>query len=179
MRRTALLAMLVLSLPARLLAQDMPKPGPEHDLLKQDVGTWDATVEAWMAPNTPPSISKGVSSVTMLGGFWQLDAFKAEFMGMPFEGHGQTGYDPAKKAYVGVWVDSMSTGLNLSESRYDAKTRTLTGWSEGPGPDGKPMKSKGVTEWKDGDTRVFSMYAPGGPDGKEWLSMRITYKRRK
>jgi hypothetical protein len=35
-----------------------------------------------------------------------------------------------------------------------------------------------VTEYKDPDTRVFTMYFPG-PDGKEAPGMRITYKRRK
>ena len=36
-------------------------------------------------------------------------------------------------------------------------------------------KTKETTEWKDADTRVFTMYAP---DGKTPV-MRITYKRRK
>lgn len=167
-----------LTLPLTAIAQQPPPPGPEHEVLKQGVGTWDANVEFWAAPNTPPAVSKGVSTVTMLGGFWQLDEFKSELMGSPFEGRGETGYDATKKKYVGVWVDSMSSGLNLSESTYDPKTKTMDGWSEAPGPDGKPVKSRGVTEWKDPDTRVFSMYAPG-PDAKEFLTLRITYKRRK
>jgi hypothetical protein len=179
MRKAALLAILALGLPLRAAAQDMPKPGPEHDLLKQDVGVWDANVEFFAAPGVPPSVSKGVSTVSMLGGFWQIDEFKSEFMGAPFEGRGQTGWDPAKKAYIGSWVDSMTPSLMISSSTYDPKTRTMTGWSEMEGPDGKPVKSRGVTEWKDADTRVFTMYAPGGPDGKDWLNMRITYKRRK
>lgn len=178
MRKAALVAALALALPVRALAQEMPKPGPEHDLLKQDVGTWDATVEFFPAPGAPPSLSKGVSTIRMLGGFWQLDEFQSEFMGQPFEGRGQTGWDAEKKAYVGSWVDSTSPGLMLSSSTYDPKTKTMTGWSDMEGPDGKKVKSKGVTEWKDADTRVFTMYAPG-PDGKEWLNMRITYKRRK
>lgn len=173
-----LAVVLALSLAAVAVAQHPPTPGPEHALLKQDVGTWDANVEFWAAPNTPPAVSKGVSTVTMLGGFWQVDEFKSEFQGAPFEGRGETGYDPVKKKYVGVWVDSASTGLNLSESTYDPKTRTMDGWSEGAGPDGKPARTRGVTEWKDSDTRVFSMYA-AGPDSKEFLTLRITYKRRK
>src|SRR5262245_41560359 len=95
--------LVVLALPVVANAQE-PAPGPEHALLKQDVGIWDATVEFWTAPNTPPSVSKGVSTISMLGGFWQLDEFKSEFMGSPFEGRGQTGYDAARKKYVGVWV---------------------------------------------------------------------------
>ncbi len=178
-KKTALLPSLLLGLSLGAIAQEAPKAGPEYALLTQDVGVWDANVEYWPTPGAPPSVSKGVSSVSMLGGFWQIDEFKSEFMGAPFEGRGQTGWDAAKQAYVGIWVDSMSPGLNLSDSTYDAKTRTMSGWSEGPGPDGKPVKSRGVTEWKDADTRVFSMYAPAAAGAKDWLNMRITYKRRK
>lgn len=49
---------------------------------------------------------------------------------------------------------------------------------DGPGPDGKPTKIKAVTQYKDDDTRVFTMYMKGA-DGKEVPSMRISYKRRK
>lgn len=160
-------------------AQEMPKPGPEHEFLKQDVGTWDATVEAWMTPGQPAAVSKGVDTVSMIGGFWTVGDFKSEMMGQPFHGTGTTGFDPAKKKYVSTWVDSMAPGLNVGEYSYDAKTRTMTGLSEGPGMDGKPVKTRQVIEWKDADNKVFTMYTPVGPDGKDAVMMRITYKRRK
>ncbi|MDA1261002.1 MAG: hypothetical protein O3A20_10325 [Planctomycetota bacterium] len=28
----------------------MPKPGPEHKIMNQDVGTWNAAVKVWMEP---------------------------------------------------------------------------------------------------------------------------------
>ena len=132
----------------------------------------------WAAPNTPPALSKGTCVSRLLGGFWLIDEFKAELMGMPFEGHGTTGYDAAKKKYVGTWVDSMTPGLNMSESTWDPATKTMTGVNEGPGPDGKPSKTKGVTTWDGPDKKVFAMYLPG-PDGKDVMMMRITYVRRK
>jgi len=61
------------------------------------------------------------------------------------------------------------------EGTYDPATKTLTAMMEGPDPSGVVTKIKETTEWKDADTRVFTMYAP---DGKT-VSMRITYKRRK
>ena len=154
----------------------LPKPGPEHELLKKDVGTWDATVEMMMPPGPP---SKG-TEVTALGpgGLWIITDFKSEMMGAPFQGHGVSGWDPARKKYVGTWVDSMSTSVMVTESTYDAASRSLTGWIDAPGPDGQPMKLKAVTEYKDDDTRVFTMYMKG-PDGKEAPTMRISYKRRK
>jgi Protein of unknown function (DUF1579) len=160
-------------------AAPMPKPGPEHDVLKKDEGVWDATVEATMAPGTPPAVSKGVETVKSTGGgLWYVNDFKSEMMGQPFEGHGVTGYDPIKKKYVGTWVDSMSSGLSTSEASYDPATKTMTAWMEGPDMSGKVVKMKAVTEWKDADTRVFTLYQPG-PDGKEIPGLKITYKRRK
>ena len=120
-------------------------------------------------------MSKGTEIVTMLGGFWQITEFKSEMMGQPFEGRGTTGYDPAKKKYVGTWIDTMTPGYATVEGTYDPATKTMTAMMEGPGPDGAVMKMKETTEWKDPDTRVFTMYAPDG----QTVSMRITYKRRK
>src|SRR5262249_23101341 len=160
-------------------AMALPKPGPEHDILKKDEGVWDATVEATMAPGAPPAVSKGVETVKATGGgLWYVSDFKSEMMGQPFEGHGVTGYDPIKKKYVGTWVDSMSSGLATSEASYDPATKSMTAWMEGPDMTGKVVKMRAVTEWKDADTRVFTLYQPG-PDGKEVTGLKITYKRRK
>jgi len=169
------LSLVALAVPALAQGPPMPQPGPEHELLKKDVGVWDATVEMFMDPGAPPAVSKGTDTVTMLGGFWQLSEFKSEMMGQPFEGRGTMGYDPAKKKYVGTWVDTMTPGYYTVEGSYDAATKTLTATMEGPDPSGHAAKTKETTEWKDPDTRVFTMYAP---DGKA-VGMRITYKRRK
>jgi hypothetical protein len=156
----------------------MPKPGPEHEILKKDVGAWDATVESKMDPSGKPNVSKGVETNTLLGdGLWMIQDFKADLMGTPFQGHGITGYDPSKKKYVGTWVDSMSAGLSKTEGTYDPKTKTMTTWVEGPGPDGTMMKMRSTSEWKDANTRVFTMYSPAG-QGEEFAMLKITYKRR-
>jgi hypothetical protein len=160
-------------------AMPLPKPGPEQDLLKKDVGAWDAVVESWMGPGQAAPPSKGVSTSTLgMGGLWLVTDFKSDFMGMPFIGHGVMGYDSTKKKYVGTWVDSMSFGLGLSEGTYDAATKTLNETMEGPDAGGKMMTMRMATVWKDADTKVWSMYAPG-PDGKEFQMMRITYTRKK
>jgi len=157
----------------------MPKPGPEHEMLKADVGTWDAKVEMFMEPGKPPVVSPG-SETNMLGGggMWLVSHFKSEMMGQPFEGHGTFGWDPAKKAYVSTWVDSMSTSISFGEATHDAKSKTLTGWMETVGSDGKPMKMKTVSKWNADGTRTFDMMMPG-PGGKDITTMRITYTKRK
>ena len=156
----------------------MPKPGPEHAILKEHVGVWDATVQSFVAPGQPPMTSKGVETSTMVGDFWLVSDFKSEMMGSPFVGHGTMGYDPAKKKYVSTWVDSMTPSLSVGESDYDPGTRTFTGWMDGVDFGGKPTKVKAVTVWKDPAVRVFTM-SMKGPDGKDATAMRITYTRRK
>jgi hypothetical protein len=156
----------------------LPKPGPEHEILNGTIGTWDATVELVMQPGGKPEISKGVEVATLIGGgLWLVQDFKGEFMGAPYYGHTVLGYDFQKKKYVGTWVDSMSPGLTALEGTYDPKTRTLTSKVEGPCPEGRMMKMRSTQEWKDADTRVFTMFSP--PDfGDEFAMMKITYKRR-
>ncbi|HEV3263156.1 MAG TPA: DUF1579 family protein, partial [Gemmataceae bacterium] len=76
-----------------------PKPGPEHKMLKQFEGDWDATVAMGGQE------SKASSSYKLgLGGFWLTHDFRGEFGGQKFHGRGTTGYDPIKKKYVSTWI---------------------------------------------------------------------------
>lgn len=163
----------------------LPRPGPEHALFKDSAGTWDAKVEAFMAPGAPPSVSTGVETNRVgCGGLCLITDFKGSFNmapgapPTPFEGHGTETWDVAKKKYVGTWIDSMSTGLSISEGNYDPATKTMTGWMEGPDMSGQVSKMKAISTMKDANTRVFTMYNVD-KDGKETMGMRITYTRRK
>ncbi|HEV8254327.1 MAG TPA: DUF1579 domain-containing protein [Vicinamibacteria bacterium] len=161
---------------AAVEAQQAPKPGPEHELLRKQIGTWDATVEM-MPIGAPPSSSKGIERNRMVGGLWLVTDFESWMAGQPFHGHGTTGYDPGKRKYVSTWVDTFGTSLYRGESSYDPATRTLTGVMEGPDDSGQPMRMSVMTEYKDDDTRVVTMSMPG-PDGKEVPSMKATYRKR-
>jgi hypothetical protein len=170
---TALAALLVLT-PAVLAQQpQMPKPGPEHEKLQSLVGTWDCVMK--MAGMESKCTSTYKSD---LGGFWISSDFQGEFGGMKFTGRGLDGYDPSKKKYVGVWVDSMSPTGMVSEGTYDAAGKVLTMTGEGVGQDGKPAKYRMTTEHIDKDHFVFSMFVTGA-DGKEAPAFTIDYKRRK
>lgn len=169
--RTLLAVALVIAVGGRTAAQDFPpKPGPEHEVLKKWVGTWDATVTAM------GNESKGVATYKMeLGGLWLTSTFEGDFGGMKFGGRGLDSYDAARKKYVGIWVDSFSTSPLVMEGTYDKEKKTQTMTGEGPGEGGKNVKFKIVTIWKDDDTVNFSMYmgdekAPG---------FSIVYKRKK
>ncbi|MBI3462822.1 MAG: DUF1579 domain-containing protein [Planctomycetes bacterium] len=174
-RTLAVLAASLVFTPA-VLAQTPPpppQPGPEHAKLKEMEGAWDCVMKMGDMESKATAIYK-----SDLGGFWITSEFQGDFGGMKFTGRGLDGYDPMKKKYVGVWVDSMSPGAMVSEGTYDAAGKVLTMTGEGAGQDGKPAKYKMTTEHKDKDHFVFSMYMIG-PDGKEVPAFTIDYRRRK
>ncbi len=157
-----------------LLAQVPPTPGPEHEHLKRMEGEWIASFKAEGGEE-----SKGTMSVKVeCGGLWAFSDFHAEFAGQKFQGRGVDGYDPVKKKYVSVWVDSMSTTPMFLEGTMDAATKTLTMTGEGRGPDGTPMKFKNETRFLDNDHMKFTMSVVGA-DGKPLPMMTIEYTRKK
>ncbi|MFN0053904.1 MAG: DUF1579 domain-containing protein [Planctomycetales bacterium] len=154
-------------------AQEPPKPGPEHERLKEMVGTWDAVIEM------EGQKSKGSATYKLVGGgMWLVSDFQGDFGGLPFEGHGVDGFDLRKKKYVSVWVDSMESSPLRLEGTYDAKTKMLTMSGESFAPDGSPMKLKTTTQTKDKDHSTFKMFMVL-PDGKDQLMMTIEYTRKK
>ena len=156
----------------------MPKPSPEHAVLKAREGTWDATVKMWMIPGAPPMESKATQTNTMGGGLWLVSDVNGEMMGGSFWGHSITGFDPIKKKYVLTWVDSMGASMTQGEGTADAAGKTLTFKMVGCEPSGKEIKYREVEELKDKDTLVMTMFMPGA-DGKEMQLMEINYKRKK
>lgn len=163
--------------PAPTAAPEMPKPGPQHQKLAANAGTWEAALEM-MGPDGQTMPSKGVSVMTMgPGGFWLLDNFHADLGGMPFHGMGSTGFDPQKGKYVGTWIDSMSPTLMVLEGDFDAAGKVLTMVGTAPGYDGKPAVHRMVTTHVDAKTNRFEMFVTG-EDGKEMKMLSIAYTRR-
>ena len=185
----ALLGVLVLfAAPAR--AQEQPSaeeaammqawmaymtPGQPHQALANHVGEWNHTVSWWMAPGAPPQESTATSTSKMiLGGRYLADHFSGNMMGMPFEGHGLTGYDNAKKKFFAAWVDNMGTGLMTGWGDWDEATKSLTISGEFVDPvTGENRPYRQVTKWISDDHAMFQMYTPA-PDGSgEYKSMEI------
>lgn len=169
MRKLAVLA-LALTLVTGTQAQDFAKPGPEHELLKKLVGTWDTSMKAGGAE------FKGTMTYRMeLGGLWLAGALESDLAGQKFSGKSMDTYDSGKKKYVGVWFDSMGTHPLLMEGDYDKDKKTMTMAGKGPGMDGKVTTWRSVSRMPDNDTVVMSMYVG---DGKEPM-FTVTYKRKK
>jgi hypothetical protein len=161
-----------------------PKPTPEHEALREDEGAWDGVIKAsFPGPdgNIQEAESRGVEVNHMMpGGLWMISNFRGEFGGMPFHGHGVTGFDLVKKKYVGTWVDSFTTSLMTLEGTYDKATRTSTMYGESTDPQGNTAKAKLVEVSKDADHRTMTMYmqVPGGGDDAWQKAMEIHYTRR-
>ena len=166
-------------------AQEPPpaqKPLPEHAILAQEAGTWDATIKTFAGgPGSEPAVSQGKETNEVLaGGLWVLSRFEGSFGGVPFEGRGQYGYDPVKKKYVGTWIDSMSTILSVLEGEYDAKSKTMTYIGDGYDPALKAkFTQKMVTTTKDDGTRVFTLFMKFESQKDEVKFMEIAYTKRK
>jgi len=178
--RMVLPGVLVLLLAGSIVAQDFPKPGPEHEQLKQMAGTWDAQVKFFPEPGKPPQESKGEYTAKLdVGGYFLTTEVKGQmFPGQPFHGRGITGYDSFKKKYTGVWVDSMSPAIYTTQGAFDRAGKVFTETMEGPDPTGKPMKMTMTTEIKSKDSMIVKMFAPG-EGGKTHQVMEILYTRRK
>lgn len=160
-------------------AQEAPKPTPHHEALKASVGTWDAVVKVHVGPGKPPLVSKGVEvNRLLLGGLWLQSSFRSDMGGVPFEGSGLFGYDPALGKHVGTWVDSMVMSQAFPEGTCTEGCKEVTLTFMGVGMDGKPCAYKEVSTQVDADHRSLAMYVKG-KDGRYTLEMEIAYTRRK
>ena len=150
-------------------AQEFPKPGPEHEVLKKLEGTWDAAMKGMGGE------SKGTRTYKMeVGGLWLTSNFEGDFGGAKFYGKGFDSYDAGKKKYVSVWVDNMITTPMTMEGTYDKEKKALTMTGDGQSPMGT-VKFRSVTHFKDADNIVFDMFMG---DAKE-PAFTITYRRKK
>ena len=177
MRLSALFLLSTLALGAQEFPT--PKPTPHHLALRRLEGTWDAVVKVRQAPGKPPMVSKGVEVNRLVpGGLWLTSEFRSELSGVPFEGRGIFGYDPATGKHVGTWVDSTVMGMAhpVGTCRDGCRETTMT--FEGPGMDGKPTTFREVSVEQGPDRRLMTMYIKG-PGGTFSPDMEIEYTRRK
>ncbi len=173
-------ALFVLSWPLAAQEYAPVQPTEHHEVLKYDLGTWDADVTIWPAgPDSDPLQGKATETNKMFGEFWVESHFEYEIMNQKMTGHGSFGYDPTKKKFVGLWLESASPYMSTMEGTFDEETRTMTMYMEGKDPTGAETKGKIVSVQRDDNHKTFTMYmlSPGTED--EYTKfMQIKYKRR-
>ena len=154
-------------------------PGAAHKALEPLVGEWTAAVQCWMAPDAPPTVSKGTAKAAWaLDGRFVREEFKGEMMGKSFHGMSLMGYDNQKKQYNSLWVDDMSTAIFTSEGTADEGGKVITFHSKMDcpvtGEKGIPVKQ--VLRIVSADKHVFEMHDPR--NGEKSKKMEITYTRK-
>jgi hypothetical protein len=150
-----------------------PKPGPEHEWLRQREGIWDATMR-----QPDGSTSKGTITYKMdVGGLWLLSDYEGQFAGQKCQGRGMDGYDQTRQKYVNVWVNSMRTGPTISYGTYDKDNKTLTLAGEAQDPRGQKINITMVDRWEDPNTMVVTISSPTLARGHPLMT--ITCTRRK
>jgi hypothetical protein len=188
--KTCLAGALIVLFAAAAVAQDMdPKmmeammkaatPGEPHKKLSEFAGTWNTKLSMWMAPGAPPMSTEGTTeSKLIMGGRYLEQRFNGNFMGMPFEGIGYTGYDNIRKQYWGTWMDNMSTVMMSSTGwSPDPKTYMFTGSMPDPMTAKETRMEERITI-KDANNHLLEMWGPA-PDGTMYKMMEITYSRKK
>jgi len=173
-------------LPSSCAAEDdaptgFPEPAvtPEHAWLQQLMGEWSITTTSTMAPaNAPPEL-KGTESVHSIGGLWVVGEGQADMGDMPLHSMITLGYDPARKAFVGTWVDTSQAYMWVYEGHLDATRKILALDSKGPSPkDPTQMASwRDSIEIKDADHRTLTSEIRD-PDGTWETMMRADYRRK-
>ena len=154
-----------------IVAQESIKPSAEHAFLAETEGEWNVTMAS------PGGELTGKGSYKMAhNGIWLTSQLEMKMPDGPFSGSGLDSYDPVKKKFVAIWVDSMSaTPITLEGDRSsDGKKITMTG--KGPAPDGTLTTYKTETEYVSKDKHVFKMWM-GTTTGEPM--MVATYVRKK
>lgn len=168
------------------MMMEMAKPGENHKMLQDGVGTWSYVAKWWMSPDAPPSESKGTSVgrsamdghyvITDHTGKMQMPGPDGKMMDMDFKGMAIEGYDNAKKKFVSTWIDNMGTGIMSMEGTYDSATKTLTYTGEYEMMPGTKTKMRQTIKYTDKDHRLYEFYEDRG--GKEVKTMELTYTRK-
>jgi hypothetical protein len=110
----------------------------------------------------------------LVGGRWLVSDFKNETTG--FEGHGIYGWDAAKQAYVGTWVDPMRSQLVISTGELDRDSRRMTYRYELSHGD-RRFKLRDVVEFPEDGTQLFRSIIELAP-GNDHVVLTATYRKR-
>ena len=154
-------------------------PGAPHKALASTEGSYDLKIKHWHQPGAPAMEETGSATRAMaLDGRVLVEQFKSSMMGMPYTGHGMTGFDNVTGKYWSTWSDSMSTGLMVSEGTCDDQGQACTfigTWNDAIKK--APVKARMAIRRTSPTTEIFELYGPG-KDDKEFKMMEITYTKK-
>lgn len=154
-------------------------PGPEHDILASENGTWNEEILFYPQPGAAPKKAQAVCVNEMiLGGRFQRSTHIGNIMGMPLEGECISGYDNGRKVFFSTWIDNMGTDMMYSEGRYDAEKKCIEYIGTCTDPtSGKIMGCKQYLIFRDPNAMTLERYI-AAPQGEEFMSMEIRFTRK-
>ena len=166
---------------------EMAKPGDNHKILADMVGTWSYKVKFWMAPDAPPSESSGTTVYkSIMGGRYVIGDVSGK-MEMPgadgkmkkveFKGMSIDAYDNVKQKFISTWIDNMGTGIIMLEGSYDPATKSLTYNGTAEMMPGMTSKVRQVVKVADKNKHSMEYYEDRGQG--EMKTMEINYTRKK
>ena len=152
-------------------------PSAGHARFMPMVGTWRAKTTFTMAPGGPEEVSGGTSIHRMvLGGRYLEQIYKGTAMGMPFEGIGYTGYDNVQQRYIGLWMDTFSTGVLTSLGVGQPTDERIDAVAHGIEPSGEKKEFETIVRVRNHGSHSYEMWTKD-PNGKKYRMMIIEYER--
>lgn len=155
-------------------------PGEHHKQLAFFAGTWTTKSKFWMDPTSEtPQESEGKSvNELVLGGRFVKSHYTSEFMGQPFEGYGYLGYDNITKQHIGLWMDSMTTGVMMDAGQCDPTGKIFTMVGSFKEPSGQDIKS--TNKWTIIDNNTWKLEMWHAMPGMDEMKVgEIVYTRAK
>lgn len=158
-------------------AMGMPVPTEVHKRMLEGVGVWTGRMTA-SYPGMPPMSSDVEEVVEALGPFHTVTDFHAEFMGVPYHGHGIMGFDEASGEAFGTWTDNMSphTSFMRGSVEIDGDTTTTEMRYEAPTPTGEMLPHRNVSVQK-GDTYKMTFYMGEGDAEVQTMTLELVRKK--
>ena len=149
-------------------------PGPQHERMTKECGDYIVTMY-----DSGTEMHGEVKLAMILGGRVQIQDFTMDYQGMPFEGHGMTGYDNFTQRYWFTWNDNMSTGLFMlyGTEQDGGKKIVFDGKMDSPGMNQRDVPSRHIYTYINDDEFTYEAWNyPGTPQEKQ--TMKMHYKRK-
>ena len=160
---------------------DSMTPGEPHGKFAAQAGEYTAKARIWTDPKAEPIESKSTATIKMvMGGRYQVQEYKGDFMGMPYECTRVCGYDNVTREYFTISIDNMRTGFLLARGKADDKgIVTLTGEMDDPKTPGTKCRFRDVMKTTDKDDFAIEMWMSDPKHPDEFKVCEVGYTRRR
>ena len=131
---------------------------PEHRMLREEVGTWTATVRSFLAPGMPPTESTGVLTSELLGDTWLVSELVGTAFGEELRFQRTVGFDAERMRATGVLIDPAATNIALLEGTYDLNLHKRILSYKLTDKEGITRNYKSIEKTVDAEHRTFRLY---------------------